>query len=168
MVVLTFRLITPTVFRWQTITGFQQSHFLRKENGALKKILFAMLSLTFLLSSSVAQQKRADKPLSRILFGSCVQQGKPQPIWEKMVAAHPQLTLLIGDNIYGDSADMKVLKQKYAMLGAEKGFQKLKRLAPIMATWDDHDFGVNDGGDDYPQKVKSQKVFLDFWGDAEI
>lgn len=130
----------------------------------MKKILIALLLMLILVSSPLAQT--ADPPLSRILFGSCVQQGQPQPIWEKMVAAKPQLTLLIGDNIYGDSADMNVLKQKYAMLGAEPGFQKLKRLAPIMATWDDHDFGVNDGGDDYPQKTESQKVFLDFWGDA--
>jgi alkaline phosphatase D len=62
---------------------------------------------------------------------------------------------------------MNVLKQKYAMLAAEKGFQRLKRAAPIMATWDDHDFGVNDGGDNYPQKDESQKVFVDFWGDPK-
>jgi alkaline phosphatase D len=133
----------------------------------LKRILFAILSAALIFSSTFAQKQNATKSLSRILFGSCVQQGKPQPIWEKMVATKPDLTLLIGDNIYGDSADMNVLKQKYAMLGAEKGFQKLKKVAPIMATWDDHDFGVNDGGDDYPQKTESQKVFLDFWGDAK-
>ena len=38
---------------------------------------------------------------------------------------------------------------------------------PILATWDDHDLGVNDGGSDYPKKVESQKVFLDFFGDPE-
>ena len=38
---------------------------------------------------------------------------------------------------------------------------------PILATWDDHDLGVDDGGSDYPKKVESQKVFLDFFGDPE-
>jgi alkaline phosphatase D len=32
-----------------------------------------------------------------------------------------------------------------------------------MATWDDHDYGVNDGGEDYPQREASEQEFLRFW-----
>ena len=35
----------------------------------------------------------------------------------------------------------------------------------LLATWDDHDYGVNDGGREYPQREASQRVFLDFFGD---
>jgi alkaline phosphatase D len=33
----------------------------------------------------------------------------------------------------------------------------------ILAIWDDHDFGLNDGGGDYPYKKDAEKMFLNFW-----
>jgi alkaline phosphatase D len=107
----------------------------------------------------------AEKILERILFGSCTKQEKPMPIFETMLAAKPQLCLFIGDNIYGDTEDMTVLKAKYDLLGANPGFAALRKSCPSLATWDDHDYGVNDGGADFSKRVESQKVFLDFWGD---
>lgn len=104
-----------------------------------------------------------DLPLSRIGFGSCAKQDKPQPIWDAVVDIKPQLFILLGDNIYGDSTDMNVLKAKYGLLGDQPGYQKLKKTCPILATWDDHDYGADDAGADYPQKRESQRVFLDFF-----
>jgi len=103
-------------------------------------------------------------PIERIAFGSCAKQDKPQPIWDAVVATDPQRFLFIGDNIYGDSEDMEVLRTKYALLGAQPGFQKLRSHCPILATWDDHDYGQNDGGADYAMRRESQQVFLDFFG----
>jgi alkaline phosphatase D len=34
-----------------------------------------------------------------------------------------------------------------------------------MAVWDDHDYGVNDGGGDFPAKEISRKAFLDFFNE---
>jgi alkaline phosphatase D len=102
--------------------------------------------------------------LRRIAFGSCANQSKPQPIWGPIVATSPQLFLSLGDNIYGDTKDMKVLKEKYGLLEAVPGFQKLKQTCPILATWDDHDYGGNDAGAEYPLKEQSQQLFLDFFG----
>jgi alkaline phosphatase D len=102
--------------------------------------------------------------LSRIAFGSCARQDKPQPIWDAVVAARPDIYLSLGDNIYGDTEDMAVMKKKYDQLAAIKGWQKLKAACPILATWDDHDYGVNDGGAEYPKKDESQQLFLDFFG----
>lgn len=48
--------------------------------------------------------------------------------------------------------------------GDQPGYQKLKTTCPILAIWDDHDYGINDGGADYPGKRESQQVFLDFFG----
>ncbi|MFT5327842.1 MAG: alkaline phosphatase D, partial [Planctomycetaceae bacterium] len=47
-----------------------------------------------------------DQPLSRISFGSCVKQNQPTPILDAIVKTDPQLFLMIGDNIYGDTEDM--------------------------------------------------------------
>ncbi len=103
------------------------------------------------------------QPLNLIAFGSCVKEDQPQPIWDAVAKLRPDVFLFIGDNIYGDSEDMNVLKAKWAKLGAQPGYQKLKSVCPILATWDDHDYGVNDGGAEYPKKKESQQVFLDFF-----
>ena len=105
-----------------------------------------------------------EETLHRIAFGSCASQDKNQPIWKAIVASRPDMFLMIGDNIYADTEDMSVMSAKYAQLAAKPGFQKLLARCPILATWDDHDFGINDGGSSYPKKVESQKIMLDFFG----
>ena len=71
--------------------------------------------------------------------------------------------MFLGDNIYGDTHDMAVLKKKYAQLAAKPQFQALKQAGPVLAIWDDHNYGVNDAGREYAQREESQKVFQDFW-----
>lgn len=120
--------------------------------------------LVFSGPAPVVLAQGAPIPVSRIAFGSCAQQDRPQPIWKAIVDANPQVFLFIGDNIYGDTEDMRVLRAKYAKLAAQKGFQLLRKQCPILATWDDHDYGVNDGGAEYPKREESQRIFLEFFG----
>lgn len=123
--------------------------------------IFCGLILAAGLARGAAAQ---EQPLSRIAFGSCAKQDKPQPIWDAVVAARPELFLFLGDNIYADTQDMQVLWDKYQQLGAQPGFQKLKQTCPVLATWDDHDLGANDAGGEFPKKRESQQLFLDFFG----
>jgi alkaline phosphatase D len=116
---------------------------------------------TFLFA--VPSTPAADPPVSRIAFGSCAKQDKPQPIWEAVVGTKPQHFVFLGDNIYADTEDMDVMKAKYALLGKQPGYVKLKAVCPVHATWDDHDYGGNDAGTEYPKKKESQQVFLDFF-----
>jgi alkaline phosphatase D len=104
-----------------------------------------------------------DAPLSRIAFGSCVRQDLPQPIWDCIAENGPELFIFLGDNIYGDTEDMDLLRAKYQMLADQPGFQKLKSKSMILGTWDDHDYGANDAGSEYPKKRQSQQIFLDFF-----
>lgn len=80
-----------------------------------------------------------------------------------MVNQKPDVFILLGDNIYGDTGDMEVLRQKYQKLANKPSYQNLKRHTEILATWDDHDYGQNDGGKNYPHKEASKEVFLDFF-----
>lgn len=106
----------------------------------------------------------ADPPaVSRIAFGSCAKQDKPQPIWGAVVDTKPQHFVFLGDNIYADTEDMEVMRAKYALLGQQPGYIKLKATCPVHATWDDHDYGGNDAGAEYPKKKESQRLFLDFF-----
>jgi alkaline phosphatase D len=99
----------------------------------------------------------------RIAFGSCAKQDREQTIWTAIEAENPDTFLFIGDNIYGDTEDPAVLRDKYRQLGAQPGFERFRRRVPILATWDDHDYGRNDAGREYPMKVQSQDIFLDFF-----
>jgi len=101
--------------------------------------------------------------ISRIAFGSCAQQDKAQPILDTVLRHRPDVFVYLGDNIYGDTKDMKVLSDKYAKLGAKPEFQRLKKGTRVLATWDDHDFGWNDAGRHYPFKKESKELFLNFW-----
>ncbi len=108
----------------------------------------------------------AETPLTRIHFGSCIKQEQPMPIFRTILAEEPDLFLFLGDNVYADTDDMAVMRATYARLNQDPGFSLLRASCPMMAIWDDHDFGKNDAGSDYPHKAKAQRVFLDFWGEA--
>lgn len=85
------------------------------------------------------------------------------PVLRTVVEWEPELFIYLGDNIYGDTRDMAVLQSKYDQLAQEQDFQKLRQQVPLIATWDDHDYGENDAGKEYPQKEASKEVFLKFW-----
>jgi len=107
------------------------------------------------------------KDIDVIAFGSCATQDEPQPIWASIRAEDPDLFIFLGDNIYGDTVDMDVLQKKYDKLGAMQGFKRLRRQTKVIATWDDHDFGKDDSGREYPKKEETKAVFLDFFDEPK-
>lgn len=121
--------------------------------------IFLLLLILGLLASSNAQQSSA----YTIAFGSCSNQSKPQPILNKVCQHKPNTFIYLGDNIYGDTRNMEVLKAKYQQLAKKPAFKRLKKNRLILATWDDHDFGENDAGRYYPHKEASKEIFLNFW-----
>jgi len=106
---------------------------------------------------------RPELTITTIGFGSCARQDRPQPIWDTINAAHCDAFVLLGDNIYADTADPAVFREKYALLAAMPGFAKLCQTTPLFATWDDHDYGTNDGGAGFPGAAAAQKEFCDFF-----
>lgn len=132
----------------------------------MRSLLFAGLVL------ALASHARADDPkaITKIAFGSCVDQDKPVPIFDAMAATNPDLLLLLGDNMYAD-LDRKlkvtpdVIRDKYAQVAKLPGFAKLKAASGrVLGTWDDHDYGKNDAGADWEHKDGAQKEFHDFFG----
>jgi len=131
----------------------------------LKRRILQYVGLAPMAGLSIPVTGAATNPASttRIAFGSCLHQDKPQPVWEAIVANEPDMFVFLGDNIYGDTEDMTVMAGKYAQLEARPGFQALRRSAEIQAIWDDHDYERNDAGREYPMKEASRKLMLDFW-----
>ncbi len=104
-----------------------------------------------------------DTPVTRIAFGSCVKESKPQPVWAAINALKPDVFVFLGDNIYADTIDPQEMKAKYDALGSKPGFKKLRQQSVVLATWDDHDYGQNDAGQENPIKAAARELMMDFW-----
>lgn len=121
-----------------------------------------MLRFTWLILLGVTGNVLSQLP-NRIAFGSCGHQDKPLEIFNTIDKTAPDLFIFLGDNIYGDTENMRVLRKKYKQLKQNPNFSQLKNHTRILATWDDHDYGANDAGKYYPQKARSKKIFLKFF-----
>lgn len=103
-----------------------------------------------------------DKLIQRIAFGSCNRQDRSQAYWEMIGEQQPDQWIWLGDNIYGDSNDPAVLKQKYDRLLATPEYRAFVQGRPIYGIYDDHDYGVNDGGKEWALKDTAVALMFDF------
>lgn len=96
-------------------------------------------------------------------FGSCIDQNFPQPIWASIKDKDVDTFMFLGDNVYGDdpSGNLNMLKNSYEIQSTL--FPKWLEEKKIISIWDDHDYGINDGGGDFVNKRESEKLFLEFW-----
>ncbi|WP_276166219.1 alkaline phosphatase D family protein [Zobellia alginiliquefaciens] len=99
-----------------------------------------------------------------LAFGSCNKQNETNSLWDDILKSQPDVWVWGGDNIYADTGNMKRLRNMYAQQNAIEGYKKLKNQVPVIGTWDDHDYGLNDGGVEFDKKKESQQEFLDFMG----
>ena len=121
------------------------------------------------IAVSLAAAAAEQQPLTRIAFGSCADQNHQQPIWGRIFAYDPELFIFAGDNVYGDdrSGTLSELRGAYARAAKIPAVRRLRATRPVLAIWDDHDFGLNDAGHDFPNKRASEELFLTHWGVAE-
>ncbi len=98
-----------------------------------------------------------------IAFGSCAHQDHPQPMLDVAIAQRPDAFVYLGDNVYADTGDPEKLRSIYQSLANRPEFKRLRAAVPIHAIWDDHDYGLNDGGRDYAHKEVTAEIFSEFW-----
>jgi alkaline phosphatase D len=113
-----------------------------------------------------AAEAPANPPLQRIAFGSCARQDRPQPIWDTIAGVEPDVFIYLGDTVYPPgpgphTADQ--LQQAFDTLDDVETFARFREAVPVVAVWDDHDYGLNDGGADHPHRDAAQDVFLRFF-----
>jgi alkaline phosphatase D len=96
-------------------------------------------------------------------FGSCLHQDRSMAILKTIEKKELDLFMFIGDNVYGDQKDgeldklIRTYKQQYNNL------ENFLKNVSTEFIWDDHDFGLNDGGSDYRYKDKAKELFLETW-----
>jgi alkaline phosphatase D len=116
-----------------------------------------------------------DTVLSRILVGSCHDEEGPEPTTtlQRVASEDADLFLMIGDNVYGDKdgmayannqANLDELRESFADLAARSDFQAVRAAHPMMVAWDDHDYGANDAGREFPFRRLAERVHERFWG----
>jgi len=126
--------------------------------------LFSFLILTSLISCKPVEKSvsGSGESVDVIAFGSCNRQNRPQPLWQPIISDQPDLWIWMGDNIYGDTPNMDTLSSKYELQNQVSDYQALKAKTPIIGVWDDHDYGINDGGKHFAQKKESRDLMFDF------
>jgi alkaline phosphatase D len=149
-------------------------HGLTRRGAVLAGTAALALPAGLTVAPATAPLPAADRALQRIAFGSCCKQTKSQPIWDAIGAQRPDLFLFLGDNVYldiklggdvvADGTDPIEVRQAYALLAKRPQFAAFRRAVPILATWDDHDYGLDDAGAEFPAKAATREIFCDFFG----
>ena len=116
----------------------------------------------------------ADQPITRVLVASCLNEENAEaPALEEIAKEKADLFLMMGDNVYGDmdgkqvlsnQAELEELRESFRDLAARPDFQAVRAAHPMMVAWDDHDYGANDGGKDFPFRRLSERIHERFWG----
>lgn len=115
--------------------------------------------------------------LTTIAFGSCAEEESAQPIWGSILSSDPDLFLFLGDNVYADlwkedgkivmetPPDASYIQRAYDDMAARPEWQRFSAAVPVMATWDDHDFGDDDAGAEWHMKDDAQRMLLEFFNE---
>jgi alkaline phosphatase D len=141
---------------------------MKRHSFRLRRLLSAAVTLSLSVPCPAAPQGR-EKPLRRIAFGSCARQQEPQPIWQKIVEARPDLFLSLGDIVYVNEGGENAADRSaaYSIVRSLPAFRKLRASTRFLATWDDGEFGENDGGASFERREEFRQDFLDFAGEPK-
>lgn len=104
----------------------------------------------------------------RIAFGSCFKvQRDGHDIWSTIATTAPDLFIFNGDTLYPDKenedAGLPSLAAAYRQLSGVAEFTALRKAVPVLPLWDDHDYGMNDGGADFPRREDAERLFEAAW-----
>jgi alkaline phosphatase D len=128
---------------------------------------YAQLDVTRPQAPDGAALPANDAVLTQIMFGSCHRGDWDLAMLDQISGEEADLFLYVGDNVYGDArrwdATLPELREAYADLAAAPEFGRFRASTPMLATWDDHDYGMNDFGENFPFRGFAEELFLEFW-----
>ena len=136
-----------------------------------------LVTVSILVVFCGAQSLSSLVTVQRIAFGSCNDPAH-QGVWRQIQLAEPDKLILLGDTIYADRvmyADRSKffevvtpshISDQYTLLKEDIEWKSLLKqlngFENIMATFDDHDYGTNNGHKNFPHRNTSQSLFWDF------
>jgi len=152
--------MNPIIFK---IKPMKITNFRLSQSLVLSFILLTQLNTSCTQATGNPAEIQEVESKTTIAFGSCGHQNHDLPVFNTIASLGPDYFIFLGDNIYGDTKRMDVLRDKYKRLGEKPSFKNMKLATKILATWDDHDYGWNDSGKEYPFKKESKEIFLQFF-----
>lgn len=107
---------------------------------------------------------------SRFAIASCmvdvldVFQG---PMWKSLADTRPGYIFLVGDTCYADiltDGSARGFWSRHVRTRRTLDLFRWKKLVPVFATWDDHDYGKNNGDKNSPLRTQAYAAFKALWG----
>lgn len=97
-------------------------------------------------------------------------------MWKQVIDQKPDYLFMIGDNVYADRkngvnnspASPRQLWERYVETRHTLDFFFAKELIPVLAVWDDHDYGMSDGNKTYEYKKESREIFETFFAQDAV
>lgn len=116
------------------------------------------------LAGCAGRPRPVDPVVRRLGFGSCMDQKRPQPMWDAVLGARCDLFVFGGDNVYVDTPPTpQAIRRAYAQAAELPGLARVRAAVAHLAIWDDNDYGPNDGDASFADKQFSKDAFLEFW-----
>lgn len=125
----------------------------------MKSFISSILLFMLIYPSALLVSQEA---LETIAFGSCNDFKRKQDIWDEVAFHEPQLWIWLGDLAYIDSDIPGLIKRGYQKQFDQEQYQRFREAVPITGVWDDHDYGTNNSGKEFPGKETSEEAFLNF------
>ncbi len=100
--------------------------------------------LFFKTTSDLKDDSSRANKTATVCFVSCVD-IEENPLWKGVLNVSPDLLCLMGDTPYIDSSDLAVIRQRHREFLNIAGLDQLIKHTSTVGTWDDHDFGRNNG-----------------------
>src|SRR5690606_10414733 len=105
-----------------------------------------------------------------VVFASCLDESfrdLQKKMWLQILAQKPDAIFLIGDNLYANQpakiASAEQILRRYAEARESIELFRASRLVPVLATWDDNDYGMNDGDRTWAFKTAVTGAFFGFF-----
>lgn len=100
--------------------------------------------------------------VEKFSFGSCNRHFLEQPLWSRLSNESPDFFMWMGDAVYCDTEDPKIMKDVYQKQKKHPGYSSFANQTPIIGIWDDHDYGQNNANISNPIKDVARNEFLNF------
>jgi hypothetical protein len=103
-----------------------------------------------------------EKAVTRVAFVSCAN-GSSESVWQRIGELDVDRLVLLGDTPYVDTANLGLARSKHRDFLRNPGLAALIKSIPTVATWDDHDFGANNGnGLSFEGKAATRQAFVEY------
>ncbi len=141
----------------------------------MKKTLYFLFFTSIIMTACIPtgteptiKQNDLSLNLTKICISSCCYQTGNLSIYRNMQAKNPDLYIAMGDNMYADNilntTDYPTwIQTQYDLLKNNYDYKNFRAAVPSIATWDDHDYGLNNAGKEFAYKIQSKDKFMQFW-----